>query len=391
MTESQTYAMYFLIGSFGVLLFLVSFVIISSRVRQRKQQQQNQIPADVSSSALVDSKAREQAIAEVIEKTISETQPEPVVEVVTPKSLQSVLRNTESLLLGKIKSFWGAEQSGSHFEQMEEVLYEADLGPQAVERVLESVKDKLSRAQQKDFNILKSAMRAEFSEILKDAEIPEPANENPLQYLKANQAPAVWLIVGVNGAGKTTSIGKMAALLAQSGKRVLVAAGDTFRAAAGAQLKVWSDRAQVEIFSPESVQDPSAVAFDALMKAKAGSYDVVLVDTAGRLHTQSHLMDELKKMKRVMQKAIPDSPHEVLIVLDANSGQNALMQARQFNEALGLTGVILTKMDGTAKGGVVIGLAHELKVPIRMLGVGEKIGDLRPFSGEEYLNSLFNA
>jgi fused signal recognition particle receptor len=196
-------------------------------------------------------------------------------------------------------------------------------------------------------------------------------------------------VVGVNGAGKTTSIGKIAGQLAHSGKRVLVAAGDTFRAAAGNQLKTWTDRAQVEIFSPEGVTDPSAVAFDAVSKGKAQGYDVVIVDTAGRLHTQSNLMEELKKMKRVITKVIPEAPHETLIVLDANSGQNALMQAREFHKALGLTGVVLTKMDGTAKGGVAVGLAHELKIPIRLIGVGEKIGDLRPFSVKEFVESIF--
>ena len=197
------------------------------------------------------------------------------------------------------------------------------------------------------------------------------------------------MIVGVNGAGKTTSIGKISAQLAKEGKKVLVAAGDTFRAAAGGQLKVWTDRAAVEIFSPEGVTDPSAVAFDAVSKGKAQGYDVVIVDTAGRLHTQANLMEEIKKMKRVMTKVIPEAPHETLIVLDANSGQNALMQAKEFHTALGLTGAVLTKMDGTAKGGVAVGLAQELQIPIKLIGVGERIQDLRPFSSQEFVDSLF--
>jgi fused signal recognition particle receptor len=209
-----------------------------------------------------------------------------------------------------------------------------------------------------------------------------------MHFLHLQQKPAVWMIVGVNGAGKTTSIGKMAALLAHGGKKVLVAAGDTFRAAAGNQLKSWTERAEVEIFSPPGVTDPSAVAFDAIAKAKAQNYDVVIVDTAGRLHTQANLMEELKKMKRVMSKVIANAPHETLIVLDANSGQNALLQAKQFHEAIGLTGVVLTKMDGTAKGGVAVGLANELQIPIRLIGVGEKIGDLRPFSAKEFVDSI---
>jgi fused signal recognition particle receptor len=199
----------------------------------------------------------------------------------------------------------------------------------------------------------------------------------------------VIMVVGVNGAGKTTSIGKISAQWAQSGKKVLVAAGDTFRAAAGQQLKVWTERAAVEIFAPEGITDPSAVAFDAVSKAKARGYDFVIIDTAGRLHTQANLMEELKKVKRVIAKVIPEAPHEVLVVLDANSGQNALIQAREFHQALGLTGAILTKMDGTAKGGVAVGLAHELQLPIKLVGIGEKIQDLRPFSAHEFVDSIF--
>ena len=209
-----------------------------------------------------------------------------------------------------------------------------------------------------------------------------------MSHLQLSAKPAVWMVVGVNGAGKTTSIGKLAAHLARSGKKVLVAAGDTFRAAAGNQLKVWTERAQVEIFSPDGVKDPSAVAYDAIAKAKAQGYDVVIIDTAGRLHTQANLMEELKKMKRVMGKVIAEAPHETLIVLDANSGQNALLQAKEFHQALILSGVILTKMDGTAKGGVAVGIANELKIPIRLIGVGEKIGDLRPFSSKDFADSI---
>jgi fused signal recognition particle receptor len=213
-------------------------------------------------------------------------------------------------------------------------------------------------------------------------------NGHIFSHLKMNQFPTVWMVVGVNGVGKTTTIGKLAAHLAKNGKKVLVAAGDTFRAAAGNQLKAWTERAQVEIFWPQGVTDPSAVAFDAVSKAKAQAYDVVIIDTAGRLHTQVNLMEELKKVKRVIAKVIPDAPHEVLIVLDANSGQNALVQAREFHSSLGLTGVVLTKMDGTAKGGVAIGLSEELKVPIRLVGIGEKIGDLKAFSSKDFIDSI---
>ena len=198
----------------------------------------------------------------------------------------------------------------------------------------------------------------------------------------------VWMVIGVNGAGKTTTIGKLASQLNRQGKKVMVAAGDTFRAAADAQLKVWSERAGVEIFSPDNVKDPSAIAFDAVNKAQAKGFDVVIVDTAGRLHTQSNLMEELKKIKRVMQKVNPTAPHEVILVLDANSGQNALVQAEQFHQALQVTGVILTKMDGSAKGGVAVGVACDVGLPVKMIGVGEAVEDLRPFSPSDFVDSI---
>jgi fused signal recognition particle receptor len=206
----------------------------------------------------------------------------------------------------------------------------------------------------------------------------------------------VLMVVGVNGAGKTTTIGKLSMKLASRGKRVLVAAGDTFRAAAGEQLKTWTDRAgaapsgtgAVEIFDPENVTEPSAVAYQALEIAKSKDFDIVIIDTAGRLHTQKNLMEELKKMKRVLGKIDPTAPHETLLVLDANSGQNALIQAKEFNGALGVDGVVLTKLDGSAKGGVAIGITNEVGLPVKLIGVGEKIGDLRPFDPLVFVDSI---
>lgn len=332
--------------------------------------------------------SRRQSATPVV--SVPETKP-PVQEedpFATSRTLKEALSQTEKSLFGRIKGLFSEGTADKNFDEIEEVLYTSDLGPQTVERLMEAVKSQLNRSEKKNIESIKQALKSEFQEIFSSAQIPEPQSAEPLQYLNLDAKPAVWMVVGVNGAGKTTSIGKMAAHLAKSGKKVLVAAGDTFRAAAGSQLKVWTDRAQVEIFSPEGVTDPSAVAFDAVSKAKAQDYDVVIVDTAGRLHTQSNLMEELKKMKRVMSKNAPTQPQEVLIVLDANSGQNALLQAKEFHQALGLTGVILTKMDGTAKGGVAVGLANELQIPIRLIGVGEKIGDLRPFSAKEFVDSI---
>ncbi|MFN7454638.1 MAG: signal recognition particle-docking protein FtsY [Pseudobdellovibrionaceae bacterium] len=355
-------AMFGLVLFLGVLLFAIVFVVLRSR-RNTQIRSESQV-------TLPSAQAEEAAPA-----------PQKLV------SLKEALSVTQGQFWGRISSVFSGS-TPQFWEDLEEVLYTSDLGPQTVERLLSSVKDQLSNSEQKNLETVKSAMKSEFLQIFEGAGVQEPKTTSQLQYLNLKAQPTVWLIVGVNGVGKTTSIGKIAAKLASEGKKVLVAAGDTFRAAAGNQLRTWTERAQVEIFSPEGVKDPSAVAFDAVAKAKAQNYDVVLIDTAGRLHTQAHLMDELKKVKRVLQKIDGTYPHETLIVLDANSGQNALLQAKQFHEAVQLTGVVLTKMDGTAKGGVAVGLSHELRLPIRLIGVGEKIEDLRPFSPREFVDSV---
>lgn len=302
--------------------------------------------------------------------------------------LKVALKKTEENLFGRIRSLFKSGPT-PQLEEIEEVLYTSDLGPKTVQRLMGAVEDRLSRKEKGDYETVRLALKDEIKNIFADSHTAD-TDTNILSKIKfAASGPTVLMIVGVNGAGKTTSIGKISAQLAKEGKKVLVAAGDTFRAAAGGQLKVWTDRASVEIFSPEGVTDPSAVAFDAISKGKAQGYDVVIVDTAGRLHTQANLMEEIKKMKRVMTKVIAEAPHETLIVLDANSGQNALMQAKEFHTALELTGAVLTKMDGTAKGGVAVGLAQELQIPIKLIGVGERIQDLRPFSSQEFVDSLF--
>lgn len=303
--------------------------------------------------------------------------------------LREALKKTEENLFGRIRSLFKADTNNKHLEEIEEILYTSDLGPVTVQRLMGAIEDKLSKKERADYDTVREALKEEIKNIFSGSHSAH-AGEGILSKIQfASEGPTVLMIVGVNGAGKTTSIGKISAQLASQGKKVLVAAGDTFRAAAGGQLKVWTDRAAVEIFSPEGVTDPSAVAFDAVAKGKAQGYDVVIVDTAGRLHTQANLMEEIKKMKRVMAKVIPEAPHETLIVLDANSGQNALMQAKEFHNALTLTGAVLTKMDGTAKGGVAVGLAQELQIPIKLIGVGERIQDLRSFSSQEFVNSLF--
>jgi fused signal recognition particle receptor len=305
--------------------------------------------------------------------------------------LKEALKKTEENIFGRIRGLFKDSSNNKHLDEIEEILYTSDLGPITVQRLMNALNEKLSRSEKSDYQVVRETLKEEIKNIFSGSHSASVGN-GILEKIKfMPEGPTILMIVGVNGAGKTTSIGKIAAQLAGQGKKVLVAAGDTFRAAAGGQLKVWTDRAQVEIFSPDGVTDPSAVAFDAVAKGKAQNYDVVIVDTAGRLHTQANLMEEIKKMKRVMTKVIAEAPHETLIVLDANSGQNALMQAKEFHNALGLTGAILTKMDGTAKGGVAVGLAQELQIPIKLIGVGERIQDLRSFSSQDFVDSLFQA
>ncbi len=305
-------------------------------------------------------------------------------------SLDEALKSTKSHFFGRIQSLFSSksELSSDDLESLEEILYTSDLGPQTVQKLQMSLEEQLEGSDKSDLpsvcKAIAQSMEGIFSKVTIDLE-----NEFSVEDLR--QGPhglSVWMIVGVNGAGKTTTIGKLASQMTSRGKKVLVAAGDTFRAAADTQLKVWTQRAGAEMFSPEGVKDPSAVAFDACQMAQSRGFEVLIIDTAGRLHTQENLMEELKKMKRVIQKVIPDGPQETLIVLDANSGQNALTQARQFHDALDLTGAILTKLDGSAKGGVAVGLACELGLPVRLIGVGEGIGDLRGFAAREFVNSI---
>ncbi len=297
-------------------------------------------------------------------------------EVETPTNLKSALHKTNVQFWGRLKGlFTSTVLTAEVREQLEEVLYTSDLGPQAVERLFQAVEEKMA-ASTANAQDVREALRAEMMLMLKS------------HAAQINNQPHVIMVVGVNGAGKTTTIGKLAHYWSSQNKKVLIIAGDTFRAAARDQLKVWSARAQVEIFSQENVQDPSAVAYAGLEKGKAENYDVIIVDTAGRLHTQEPLMEELKKMKRILSKVISTAPDEVLLVLDANSGQNALTQAKAFHGALGVSSVVLTKLDGTAKGGVALGVSVDLGLPISWIGVGEKMSDLRPFEPKEFVEAI---
>lgn len=393
--EQQIELLFLLVG---LLFTIIIGVIIYAGVRASRRTRP--VPPEVTHATKPDllppgerTAEQEKVLAHVdstgnVVSDLEATLPPAAPAVEADVDLKVALKKTEENLFGRIRSLFKSGPT-PQLEEIEEVLYTSDLGPKTVQRLMGAVEDRLSRKEKGDYETVRTALKEEIRNIFADSH-SAAADENILAKIKfAAEGPTVLMIVGVNGAGKTTSIGKISAQLAKEGKKVLVAAGDTFRAAAGGQLKVWTDRAAVEIFSPEGVTDPSAVAFDAVSKGKAQGYDVVIVDTAGRLHTQANLMEEIKKMKRVMGKVIPEAPHETLIVLDANSGQNALMQAKEFHTALELTGAVLTKMDGTAKGGVAVGLAQELQIPIKLIGVGERIQDLRPFSSQEFVDSLF--
>ena len=268
-------------------------------------------------------------------------------------------------------------------DELETRLITADVGVEASSRILEELRKRVARKELNDVDALLKALHEAMSQILAPVEQPlviDPAAK-----------PFVILVVGITGAGKTTTIGKLSARLLAEGKSVMLAAGDTFRAAAREQLEVWAERNNVPIVAQQSGSEPAAVIFDALKAARARNIDVLIADTAGRLHTQTHLMDELKKVKRVLARLDPSAPHEVLLVLDGTIGQNAVAQAEEFNKGLGVTGLVITKLDGTAKGGVVLAIAQRLKIPIRFIGVGEQSEDFGVFSASEFVSALLKS
>jgi fused signal recognition particle receptor len=275
------------------------------------------------------------------------------------------------------------EIDASMLDDLEAIMIGADIGVATTNEILKSIRDQMSRRTLQDPAQLKSAIKEELRKILNVNYTP------PKEIPEGN--PFVILMVGVNGVGKTTTIGKLAHRFKNTGKNVMVCASDTFRAAAVEQLEIWADRADVSIIKQKAGADPSAVLFDALHSAKARKIDYVIADTAGRLHTKHNLMAELEKMTRIAKREVVGAPHEVLLVLDATTGQNGLTQAREFTKSAGVTGLVLTKLDGTAKGGVVTAIAKDLKIPIRFVGVGEKMDDLIEFSADDFVESLFAA
>jgi fused signal recognition particle receptor len=264
--------------------------------------------------------------------------------------------------------------------ELEEILITSDIGVKTTQELLGSLTDKVQRKEIEDADLLKKNLQEQIFHILSGQE--KPINVDAAR-------PFIIMVIGVNGTGKTTTIGKMAQRFKDQGKAVLLVAADTFRAAAIEQLEIWGQRVGCEVIKQKSGSDPSAVVFDALKAAKSRGSDVILVDTAGRLHTKVNLMEELKKVKRIIEREFPDAPHEILLVLDATTGQNAIAQAKMFNQALGVTGIALTKLDGTAKGGILIAISDELKIPLRYIGIGEKVDDLREFNARDFAEALF--
>ncbi|MEH4622347.1 signal recognition particle-docking protein FtsY [Phytobacter diazotrophicus] len=336
------------------------------------------LAADAAEEALVVVPVDEPA-EEVVEETVVE-QEKPTKEGFFARLKRSLLKTKENLGSGFISLFRGKKIDDDLFEELEEQLLIADVGVETTRKIITSLTEGASRKQLRDAEALYGLLKEEMGDIL--AKVDEPLNVE-------GKTPFVILMVGVNGVGKTTTIGKLARQFEQQGKSVMLAAGDTFRAAAVEQLQVWGQRNNIPVIAQHTGADSASVIFDAIQAAKARHVDVLIADTAGRLQNKAHLMEELKKIVRVMKKLDEDAPHEVMLTIDASTGQNAISQAKLFHEAVGLTGITLTKLDGTAKGGVIFSVADQFGIPIRYIGVGERIEDLRPFNAGDFIEALF--
>jgi fused signal recognition particle receptor len=298
--------------------------------------------------------------------------------------LRQGLSKTRSGLTGRLDQlvFGKKEIDKNLLDELEEILFTSDLGVVTTQELIDRVQAGVARKELDNPERLKDALREHIHAFL---QIPEVERKNP-----GPGEPLIIMAIGVNGVGKTTTLGKAAHSFKEQGKEVMLVAADTFRAAAIEQLAIWGERVGAEVIKQKTGSDPSAVVFDAISAAQARDIDVVLIDTAGRLHTKTNLMDELEKIQRVAGRKLPGAPHQVWLVLDATTGQNALSQAEMFHKALGVTDIILTKLDGTAKGGIVVGISHQLGLPIRFIGIGERLDDLRPFDAAEFVNALFD-
>jgi fused signal recognition particle receptor len=296
------------------------------------------------------------------------------------EKLKQGLSRTRKALVGNAETlFRGRNVDEKLLEELEDLLIMADVGPYAASSITDALREKVTKGEVPNTRELETALKDEIKNILKDGH----------KIVCAGEKPYVILTVGVNGVGKTTTIGKLARRFTDQGFTVTLAAADTFRAAAIEQLDIWAERSGAQIVKHKSGADPAAVAFDAVVSGRSKGIDAVIIDTAGRLHTKTNLMEELKKIKRVVSKEVSSAPHEILLVLDATSGQNAVNQAKIFNEAVGVTGIALTKLDGTAKGGIILAINKELGIPVKLIGVGESVDDLQDFNAEEFTEALF--
>ncbi len=379
------------LGATVVVLLFILFLLKSFR-RSKKTakeiepvaEQDASFPAPVETSAPgLESEVEEKPELELETEPESEAESEPEESLGLFERLKRGLSKTQSSLVGRVDSLLHGRTAIDEdlVEELEEILITADLGMKTTQQLIGALESSRERGELASPEQVRQLLMDELKKILK-------FESKPLDVTSA--APFVIMVIGVNGVGKTTTIGKLANQFALDGKKVILGAGDTFRAAAAEQLQIWGERAEVEVVSHSEGADPSAVAFDAAKAAVARKADILLLDTAGRLHTKVNLMEELKKIRRVLDREIPGAPHEVLLVLDATTGQNALNQAKLFNEAVPLDGIALTKLDGTAKGGIIVAIAAELQVPVRFVGIGEKIDDLRPFDAEMFVSVLFD-
>ncbi|EHE7802824.1 signal recognition particle-docking protein FtsY [Enterobacter cloacae complex sp. CDL006] len=333
------------------------------------------LAAEAAEEAIIVVPVEEQAEEEIVQE-----QEKPTKEGFFARLKRSLLKTKENLGSGFISLFRGKKIDDDLFEELEEQLLIADVGVETTRKIIANLTEGASRKQLRDAEALYGLLKDEMGEIL--AKVDEPLNIE-------GKMPFVILMVGVNGVGKTTTIGKLARQFEQQGKSVMLAAGDTFRAAAVEQLQVWGQRNNIPVIAQHTGADSASVIFDAIQAAKSRNVDVLIADTAGRLQNKSHLMEELKKIVRVMKKLDEDAPHEIMLTIDASTGQNAISQAKLFHEAVGLTGIALTKLDGTAKGGVIFSVADQFGIPIRYIGVGERIEDLRPFKADDFIEALF--
>ncbi|WP_038267347.1 signal recognition particle-docking protein FtsY, partial [Xenorhabdus cabanillasii] len=331
--------------------------------------------------------AEQQRLAEEAARQVEEPaslpkeQERPTKEGFFARLKRSLVKTRQNLGAGFFGLFRGKKIDDDLFEALEEQLLIADVGVETTRKIINSLTAHASRKELKNAEALYTKLKEEMSGIL--AKVDKPLEIE-------SKSPYVILMVGVNGVGKTTTIGKLARQYQSQGKSVMLAAGDTFRAAAVEQLQVWGERNKIPVVAQHTGADPASVIFDAIQSAKAKGVDVLIADTAGRLQNKSHLMEELKKIVRVMKKLDEEAPHEIMLTLDASTGQNAVSQAKLFHEAVGLTGISLTKLDGTAKGGVIFAIADQFEIPIRYIGVGEGIEDLRPFKADDFIEALFS-